>query len=151
MKRTTTLAGGIVVGVTALALAVPQLAGAEESPTPQTEGSTSTQTPGPEDERPDREGLREERSAELASRLADELGLEQDEVSTALDTVLEQLRSEHQAERQAQLSERLDQAVESGRLTREQADAILEAAEQGGLPGSRGPHGGGGYFGGSRT
>lgn len=47
------------------------------------------------------------------------------------------------AERQARLKERLDQAVEAGKLTREQADAILKAAEAGVLNGpgwsGRGP------------
>ena len=47
------------------------------------------------------------------------------------------------ADRQAAMKERLAQAVEDGKLTQEQADAVTAAAEAGVLrPGGRGGHGG---------
>ncbi len=142
MKRSITWAGGAVAGVAALALAVPQIAGAEESPAPGAGGSSSETSPdgdGPADGRPTRDQMQEE----LAGRLADELGLDQEEVAAALETVHEELRAEHEAERTERLSARLDAAVKAGRLTQEQADAILEAARDGDLgglgPGRHGP------------
>lgn len=101
MKRFATLAGGTVAGITALALAVPQLAGAEESPSPGTDSSETS--PGAADDRP----TPDERREELASRLAEELGLETAEVSAALETVLEDLGAEHREEHLERLSARL--------------------------------------------
>lgn len=93
-----------------------------------------------------------ERRTELAERLAAELDLDVADVEAALTKVSEELRTEHDAERLAQMKERLDEAVEEGRLTREQADAMLESAEsgdfRGGHGGKRGGRGHGGSFGG---
>ena len=90
----------------------------------------------------------------FAAALAEELGIGVDRVTTALETVRTAMAEERQAEHLAALEERLDAAVEDGSLTREQADAILEAHESGviggfGGPGSfRGRHGPRGGFGG---
>ncbi len=92
-----------------------------------------------------REDRRAEHEAEFAQALADELGLDVDDVTAALTTVREEMRAEHEAERLANLEARLDEAVAAGELTQEQADAILEAAEAGVWPGPggrRGGHGG---------
>lgn len=91
---------------------------------------------------------RAEHEAEFAARLADELGIDVDRVSAALEAVRTEWQAEMQAERRAALEERLDAAVEAGDLTREQADALLEAHEAGVLGGPgfgrhRGRHGGG--------
>ncbi len=57
---------------------------------------------------------------EFAERLAAELGLETDEVQTAIDAVKADL-----------LDERLAEAVEAGRLTQDQADALAAAIADG--------------------
>lgn len=157
MKRSVTLAGGTMAAVAALAFAAPQLAVAEQSPSPERAGSQASPQSGspqpgspqsgPPAERGDRP-TRDELREELATRLAEELGLEPAEVSAALETVEEELRAEHETERLERLSTRLDEAVEAGRLTRDQADAILEAARQGELVGGHGHRGPGGHLGG---
>ncbi len=153
MKRSVTLAGGTMAAVAALAFAAPQLAVAEQSPSPEPgppqsgspePGPPQSGPPGERGDRPTRDALREE----LATRLAEELGLKPVEVSAALETVEGELRAEHETERIERLSTRLDQAVEEGRLTRDRADAILEAARQGELVGGHGHRGPGGHLGG---
>jgi hypothetical protein len=76
--------------------------------------------------------------ADFAARLGAELGIDADRVEQALATVRSQLRAEHQDRRLEHLAKRLDQAVADDRLTREQADAILEAAGNGVFPEHRG-------------
>ncbi|MDH2391449.1 hypothetical protein QCN29_22245 [Streptomyces sp. HNM0663] len=83
---------------------------------------------------------REERQQELASALAKELGVSEDKVTAALEKIHGEKQQERKEDRQQRLSERLKKAVEEGTLTQEQADAVLEAAESGVLPGG---HGGG--------
>jgi len=80
------------------------------------------------------------RHQQLASALAKELGVDESKVSDAL----EKLRSEQKPEGtrkppREDLKTRLDKAVEEGKLTRAEADAVLKAAEAGVL----GPFGGG--------
>jgi hypothetical protein len=127
-------------GVLTLGLAVPAIAFADTTPTP----STSATTP---DAPADREQRHAQRQAELAAALAKELGIAEDRVAAALEKVESQMRADAEAERQAQLKARLDQAVKDGKLTQEQADAILKAAEAGVLPGGRGLGGPGGRHG----
>ena len=80
---------------------------------------------------------------ELADRLAEELGLDSDDVAAALEKVAGELRAEQQADRLAAMEERLAEAVEEGRITQERADELLQAAEDGDLPGRMGRHHGG--------
>ena len=67
-----------------------------------------------------------------------ELGIDKAKVAEALAKVEDQMHSDMKAERQAALSERLAEAVAEGKLTQEQADAILKASEAGVLPGGPG-------------
>lgn len=72
-------------------------------------------------------------SDDFAEELADELGLEPDEVADAIDRVRERWADdfvatleEHRAELAERMDERLDQAVEEGALTQDQADALAD-------------------------
>lgn len=106
----------------------------DKTPTP----SASTST--------DRTGDREQRQAEFADALAKELGVPADKVTAALEKLREQRQADRPErpqppstqDRQAALKERLDQAVKDGKLTQEQADAVLKAAEAGVFPGPGG-------------
>jgi glycine/D-amino acid oxidase-like deaminating enzyme len=135
-KQAIGLAAAGAVGAVVLAAGVPALAA--------TDDSTATPSPSaPSAE--DRQELRAEAQRDLAERLAEELGVDADEVEAALETVRDEMQAEHQARHLESLKERLDQAVTDGELTQEQADAILEAAESGVFPGGgRGHHGPGG-------
>lgn len=145
-RRAVSLSGLAVLaagGVLGVALTVPGAAFAEPAPTPSgsaTAGPSSSGGPAARDER------RAERRSELAADLAAELGIEQSKVAAALEKVREKRAAEARTERTARLKTRLDAAVTAGTLTREQADAILKAAEAGVLPGGHGwgrGHGGG--------
>ncbi|MBD8869477.1 hypothetical protein [Nocardioides donggukensis] len=133
MNRTKTMTAAAVAAGAALALGVPTLASADD----ESQGAPSAV---------EAEERHTEMRTELAERLADELGLDAEEVDAALEKVTGELREEHAAERLAALEERLDAAVEEGRITREEADAMLERAESGEPRGHRGgfggPHGG---------
>lgn len=96
-----------------------------------------------------REGRHAEHRAAFAGALAEELGLEADTVAAAIERVRAAMVDERSIERRARLEQRLDAAVEAGELTREQADALLDAEEAGVLRGLRGPrgHGPGGRLG----
>ncbi len=153
MKRSTLVLTG-VGGVLALgiAAAVPVLGLGIASGTVDRPGSSgaqaiavATSSPAPGSRQDLRRELRELRKAARADRqdelvrlLAKELGLPESKVSAALDKVRTQLRAEARSEGLARLSERLDAAVQQGRLTRAQADAVLEAAKNGVLHGHRG-------------
>jgi len=143
-KATFALAGA--GGLLALGLAVPAVAFAAPDPsaTPSPSGSAAPGQP----ERADKEQRRTERRAALAEALAKELGIDQDKVEAALEKVETDLAAQAKTERQERLKTELDQAVKDGKLTREQADAILKAAEEGVLPGGGRGHGGPGGFGG---
>jgi hypothetical protein len=77
--------------------------------------------------------------ADLAAFLAKELNVPEATVLSALDTQSEV----RQADRTADLKVSLDQAVTDGRLTQEQADAILKAHDAGVRMGGMGGFGGG--------
>ena len=66
------------------------------------------------------------RRAAFVTALAGELGISEDEVTAAMETL--------RAERLAGLAEKLAEAVETGRITQDQADEILEGAESGERP-----------------
>lgn len=119
-------------GVLALTLAGPGIASAE--PTPGASASATAQS--------DRDAARQQREDAFAAALAQELGLDKAKVAAAVDKVRTAQAEEGKAQRVAELKTKLDEAVAAGKLTREQADAILAAAEAGVLPGGHGPHGG---------
>ncbi len=121
-----TAAGGLL----ALSLAGPGIAIAD--PTPTASGSASAPATGG---RPDREAQRAQRQEELAEALAKELGVDKEKVPAALEKVRAERETKARADRVAALKTRLDAAVAEGKLTREQADAILKAAEAGVDPG----------------
>ncbi|MEJ3747319.1 hypothetical protein WEI85_29040 [Actinomycetes bacterium KLBMP 9797] len=144
ITKKTMFAGLAAAGALAVGIAAPTVAFAEDG-----SGSSSTT-------RTDRDQQRAERDAALAKALATELGVPEDKVAAALDKVREQLKpqdqpkdgqgaQQSQADRQAALKSRLDQAVKDGKLTRQEADAILKAYEagvlRGGPGGGRGPRG----------
>jgi hypothetical protein len=134
-KRVTVLTGvaaAAAAGTAALFLSgSPALA---EDPTPSPSASSSAE--------PDREALRQQREDEFAAALAAELGIDKAKVAAAVEKVREAQRTEAQADRLAALKTRLDEAVKAGKLTSDQAAAILKAAEEGVLP-HGGPGGGG--------
>ncbi|TDB93163.1 hypothetical protein E1091_12180 [Micromonospora fluostatini] len=155
MSKKQLLAGLAAAGVLGVGLAAPAVAAAgDDTGTPAPSASASAGT--------DREQRHAERQAEFAESLAKELGVDTEKVTSALEKLREQRTSERPergergdwrggdaADRQAKLTERLDQAVEDGKLTREQADAIVKAVESGVFPGGGwgpgrgGPHGAG--------
>jgi ABC-type phosphate/phosphonate transport system substrate-binding protein len=141
MRRKATLAGiGLAGagGVLAFALMGPGAALADPTPSPSASASASASPRDHEDKRAERQDA-------LAEALAKELGIDKAKVAAALEKVHSDLAADAKADRLADLKTRLDQAVTEGTLTREQADAILKAAEAGVLPhgGGGGHHGGG--------
>ncbi len=65
----------------------------------------------------------------LVQTLSSMLGLDEAEVKAALD----QVRADYAAKGPAALDPWLDKAVEAGVLTQDEADALREAVEQGGI------------------
>lgn len=135
-----------VVALAAVALAIPALAQDSGATTAPDEATTETM---PWSDR------FEERRTVFVEALAEELGMSVDEVDNALTAVRERLAEEHRERHLTALRERLDDAVASGALTQEQADAIADAAEAGVLGrghrdgrGGFGHHGPRGWFGG---
>jgi hypothetical protein len=138
IRRKITVAGlGLTAaaGVLAIGLAAPGVALADPTPNPSTSASAAAPTDA------DREAARAKRQDALASALATELGIDKAEVLAALTKVETDLAADAKADRIAELKTRLDTAVSEGKLTREEADAILKATEAGVLPagGHRGP------------
>jgi hypothetical protein len=68
-----------------------------------------------------------EREAVLIKALSEMLGVDEAEIKAALD----EIRAAYAAEGPAALDAYLDQAVEAGILTQEEADAVRQAVEQG--------------------
>ncbi|HEX2771897.1 MAG TPA: hypothetical protein VHN18_05635 [Micromonosporaceae bacterium] len=143
MSKKHVLAGLAAGGVLGVGIAAPTVAFGQDPATPSPSASASAGASS--SERGDREQEHADRRAEFAEALAKELGVPTEKVTAALDKLREQRKADRPAapdaaERQAQLKERLDQAVKDGKLTQEQADAILKAAEAGVLPGPGGRH-----------
>ncbi|MGN9775493.1 hypothetical protein ACTMS0_06920 [Micromonospora sp. H33] len=145
------LAGLAAAGVLGVGVAAPTVALAADNTSPSPSASASASA----SDDTDRQQQRADRQAEFAEAFAKELGVPTDKVTAALEKLREQRKDDRPerpdaADRQAALKERLDQAVEDGKLTQEQADAIIAAAEAGVFPGpgGRGGHGGPGGFGG---
>lgn len=101
--------------------------------------NASEETSEPSEELPELGERFTEHKSAFAEALAEELDLPVDQVTEAIEAANERLAEQWREERTARLQERLDQAVEDGDLTQEQADAIMDAVESGvlaGLPGS---------------
>lgn len=151
MSRKHLLAGLAAAGVLGVGIAAPTVALADDkSPSPAPSASTSTST----DQGTDRQQQQADRQAEFAESLAKELGVSTDKVTAALEKLREQRQADRPErpsteDRQAALKDRLDQAVKDGKLTQEQADAVLKAAEAGVFPdpGGHGHRGGDGRWG----
>lgn len=109
------LAATAVVGILGVGILVPAIA---------QESGDDTTTAG---ETSDRGAAREERKAEFAAALAEELGLDAETVATAIETVREELRAAREAEHRGELEENLAAAVTAGDITQEQSDALLAA------------------------
>jgi len=127
---------GVGATLIGLGIAIPAAAFAQD-PSPSPSGSATTADPDA-----DREQRHAERLDKMAELLASELGIDKAKVADALAKVEDEMHSDMKAERQAALSERLAAAVAEGKLTQEQADAILKASEAGVLPGGPGQIGG---------
>ncbi|MEV5766482.1 hypothetical protein AB0L34_18195 [Micromonospora sp. NPDC052213] len=146
MRKKHLLAGLAAAGVLGVGIAAPTVAFAADGGSSTPSASASESGSGKDE----RQQQRAERQAEFAEALAEELGVPTDKVTAALEKVREARKPADRpergdsADRQAALKERLAQAVEDGRLTQEQADAITAAAEAGVFPapGGRGGHGG---------
>ncbi|MCW3843878.1 hypothetical protein ONA70_27645 [Micromonospora yasonensis] len=138
MSRKHMLVGLAAAGVLGVGIAAPTVALADDkTPSPAPSASTST------DQGSDRQQQRADRQQEFAAALAKELGVSTDKVTAALDKLREQHKGDRPErpsteDRQARLKERLDQAVKDGKLTQEQADAVLRAVEAGVFPGPGG-------------
>lgn len=144
LSKKQVLAGVAAAGALAVGIAAPTVASAAAGSSPTPSPSSSEGTAGQQQ--------RADRKAEFAEALAKELGVPTEKVTAALEKLREQRMAERPArpdaaERKAQLKERLDQAVKDGKLTQEQADAIMKAVETGVFPGPGGPghHGPGGW------
>ncbi|MBW3561194.1 MAG: hypothetical protein KY437_01720 [Actinobacteria bacterium] len=111
---TTAVAGVLVVGAVIPATAQ------DDPPTPQEESNGHAN--------------RGAHADAFAAALADELGIDRARVDDALRNVRADLQEQLRERRLTALEERLADAVEDGDLTQEQAEAILEAAEDGVLP-----------------
>jgi hypothetical protein len=141
-SRKAIIAGAATAGVLGLGIAVPTVAFADG-------GSPSAAPSGSSSETQGGEQRKAARDTEFAKALAKELGIPEEKVTAALDKVREQhkpdkSRSDQEKGGVGTLKERLDQAVKDGKLTQEQADAVLKAAEAGvlarpGGPGHRAP------------
>jgi len=153
MSRKNVLVGLAAAGVLGVGIAAPTVALADDkSPAPSASASADQGT--------DRQQKRADRQAEFADALAKELGVSTDKVTAALEKLKEQHKGDRperpstedrqakqkdwQANRQEQLKNRLDQAVKDGKLTQDEADAVLKAVDAGVFPGpgARGHHGG---------
>ncbi|MFE3325773.1 hypothetical protein [Streptomyces sp. NPDC059176] len=133
--------GLALAGVASVGLLFPAVALAEDSGSATVTGATASsgdKADQRENRREHRQDRLEERQDDLAAALAKELGVSEDKVKTALEKIRSEKQQEHKAEREKRLSERLKKAVSEKKLTQEQADAILKAAENGVLPGDHG-------------
>jgi hypothetical protein len=120
------LALGAGLGVASVASADTPLAPA---PTIAPSSPTTPGGPPPGAERPDwpTSPEQQEREAALIKVLAEMLGVDETEIKAALDEV----RAAYEAEGSAALDAYLDEAVRSGLLTQDEADAIKQAVEEG--------------------
>jgi len=151
LSRKKVLGGLVAAGVLTVGLAAPAVAFAQDG-----EPGTPPASPSAEAGKPDPGQRGAEQRGKLAEQLATELGVPQEKVEAALAKIKEQHRDaapkgkpdeKSKADREAALKTRLDKAVSDGKLTQEQADAVLAAVEAGVLPTWGGGPGHGGWGG----
>ncbi|QLQ37160.1 hypothetical protein [Micromonospora robiginosa] len=138
MTRKRLLVGLAAAGVLGVGIAAPTVALADDN-SPSAGASTEQGGDRHQQQHADRQ-------AEFADALAKELGVPADKVTAALEKLREQRQADRPErptppsaqDRQAALKDRLDQAVKDGKLTQDQADAVLKAAESGVFPGPGG-------------
>ncbi|CAN5852735.1 hypothetical protein BH24ACT15_BH24ACT15_03210 [soil metagenome] len=121
------LTASLAFGATAFAQTETESETETETESPSVDATEQQMTP--EDFFENRREEHETREADFAAGLAERLGLDVDTVETAIEEIREELSAERRAEAEAWAGEQLDQAVEDGTLTQEQADALLELAE----------------------
>jgi hypothetical protein len=95
--------------------------------TPSSTSAPSSPAPGTEPPGWPTDPDQAEREAVLIKALSEVLGVDEAEIRAALD----EIRAAYAAEGPAALDAWLDQAVQSGILTQEEADAVRQAVEQG--------------------
>jgi hypothetical protein len=147
VRRTAVIAGIGATGaasVLAVALAGPGVALAD--PSPSASASTSASPAPSSPKQGDKAAAKAQRQDALAGALATELGIDKAKVAAVLTKVQAAQETQEKADHTAALKSKLDQAVTDGKLTRDQADAIMKAAEagvlSGGVDGHHGGHGG---------
>lgn len=96
---------------------------ARDASRPEKPSSTASPSAGTQTDRPDPAA----RQAALAKSLAPELKVDEAKVAAAL----QELRTARDAGHKAELRTRLDDAVKAGKLTAEEADAVVKAADAG--------------------
>jgi hypothetical protein len=146
VRRTAVVAGIGATGaasVLAVALAGPGVALADPSPSASASAAPSTSAAPSNPKQADRAAARAQKEDALAGALATELGIDKAKVAAALTKVQAAQETQEKADHTAALKGKLDQAVTDGKLTRDQADAILKAADAGVLQGGGGGHHGG--------
>jgi hypothetical protein len=145
LSRKRVLGGLVAAGVLTVGIAAPAVAFAEDGATPAPSPSASSDTgTTPQGQGQGQDQRAADRRGKLAEQLATELGVPQDKVEAALAKFTQQRQAERKdqgrpdgkskADREAWLKTRLDKAVSDGKLTREQADAIVAAFQAGVLP-----------------
>jgi hypothetical protein len=131
MRTAVAIGAGILVLGAGIGAA--SIASADTTPTPSptsTPSSTVTpSSPAPGAEPPGwpTDPDQAEREAALVQVLSEMLGVDEAQIRAALD----EIRAAYAAEGPAALDAYLDQAVQSGILTQEEADAVRQAVEQG--------------------
>jgi len=130
IKTAVAIASGVLV--LGAGLGVASVASADITPTPYPTSTPSSPPPGdppPETERPDWpvNPEQDEQEAALIKMLSEMLGVDEAQIKAALDEV----RAAYEAEGPAALDAYLDQAVQLGILTPEEAAAVRQAVEEG--------------------
>ena len=129
IKTAVAIASGMLVFGAGLGVA--SVASADVTPTPYPPGTPSSPTPSdppPGAERPDWPvNPEQDEEAALIKMLSEMLGVDEAQIKAALDEV----RAAYEAEGPAALDAYLDQAVQLGILTPEEAAAVRQAVEEG--------------------
>jgi hypothetical protein len=135
-KTAVAIASGVLALGAGIGVVAANFASADITPTPSPTSAPSTlipstptpSTPPPEAQQPGWPGDpgQAEQEAALIKVLSEMLGVDEARIKAALD----EIRAAYEAEGPAALDAYLDQAVQGGILTQEEADAIRQAVEQ---------------------